>query len=221
MNTVSPSLVLASRSPRRRELLERLGLAHTVDAANIDESPLSGEAPRDHVKRLARAKCETVAARHAGDVVIIAADTTVDVDGEIFGTPRDVAHAREMLQRLSGRTHLVHTAVCVARGSGDQARGSGDPVRGRLDAARGSGDQPRCELDTAAVTMVPIDPDLLERYLATGESLDKAGAYAVQGEAAAFVASVNGHITTVVGLPVRLVERLVAPFGLLPTHTHP
>jgi septum formation protein len=200
MNTVSPSLVLASRSPRRRELLERLGLAHTVDAANIDESPLSGEAPRDHVKRLARAKCETVAARHARDVVIIAADTTVDVDGEIFGTPRDVAHAREMLQRLSGRTHLVHTAVCVARGSGDQ---------------------PRCELDTAAVTMVPIDPDLLERYLATGESLDKAGAYAVQGEAAAFVASVNGHITTVVGLPVRLVERLVAPFGLLPTHTHP
>ena len=200
MNTVSPSLVLASRSPRRRELLERLGLAHTVDAANIDESPLSGEAPRDHVKRLARAKCETVAARHARDVVIIAADTTVDVDGEIFGTPRDVARAREMLQRLSGRTHLVHTAVCVARGSGDQ---------------------PRCELDTAAVTMVPIDPDLLERYLATGESLDKAGAYAVQGEAAAFVASVNGHITTVVGLPVRLVERLVAPFGLLPTHTHP
>lgn len=200
MNTVSPSLVLASRSPRRRELLERLGLAHTVDAANIDESPLPGEAPRDHVKRLARAKCETVAARHARDVVIIAADTTVDVDGEIFGTPRDVAHAREMLQRLSGRTHLVHTAVCVARGSGDQ---------------------PRCELDTAAVTMVPIDPDLLERYLATGESLDKAGAYAVQGEAAAFVASVNGHITTVVGLPVRLVERLVAPFGLLPTHTHP
>ena len=214
MNTVSPSLVLASRSPRRRELLERLGLAHTVDAANIDESPLPGEAPRDHVKRLARAKCETVAARHARDVVIIAADTTVDVDGEIFGTPRDVAHAREMLQRLSGRTHLVHTAVCVARGSGD-------PVRGRLDAARGGGDQPRCELDTAAVTMVPIDPDLLERYLATGESLDKAGAYAVQGEAAAFVASVNGHITTVVGLPVRLVERLVAPFGLLPTHTHP
>ena len=207
MNTVSPSLVLASRSPRRRELLERLGLAHTVDAANIDESPLPGEAPRDHVKRLARAKCETVAARHARDVVIIAADTTVDVDGEIFGTPRDVAHAREMLQRLSGRTHLVHTAVCVARGSGDQAWGSGD--------------QPRCELDTAAVTMVPIDPDLLERYLATGESLDKAGAYAVQGEAAAFVASVNGHITTVVGLPVRLVERLVAPFGLLPTHTHP
>ena len=109
----------------------------------------------------------------------------------------------------------------VARGSGDQPRGGGDQPRGGGDQPRGGGDQPRCELDTAAVTMVPIDPDLLERYLATGESLDKAGAYAVQGEAAAFVASVNGHITTVVGLPVRLVERLVAPFGLLPTHTHP
>lgn len=199
MNTAAPSLVLASRSPRRRELLERLGLTHTVDAPNVDEAVVPGESPRDHVQRLARAKCAIVATRHPRDTVVIAADTTVDVDGEIFGTPRDVAQARDMLQRLSGRTHLVHTAVCVTRG----------------------GDDLRCELDTAAVTMVPIDPDLLERYLATGESLDKAGAYAVQGEAASFVSGVNGHITTVVGLPVRLVERLLAPFGLLPTRTNP
>jgi septum formation protein len=200
MNTTAPTLVLASRSPRRRELLERLGLAHTVDAANIDEAVLPSESPREHVQRLARAKCAVVAARHSRDTIIIAADTTVDVDGEIFGTPRDIDQARSMLQRLSGRTHLVHTAVCTARGSADDLH---------------------CALDTAAVTMAPIDPDLLERYLATGESLDKAGAYAVQGEAAAFVAGVSGHITTVIGLPVRLVERLLAPFGLLPTQTHP
>ena len=213
MNTSTPSLVLASRSPRRRELLERLGLAHTVDAANIDEAVLPGESPREHVQRLARAKCAVVAARYSRDVIIIAADTTVDVDGEIFGTPRNVDEARSMLQRLSGRTHLVHTAVCTARGSADD-RG---PVHSGLVPA----DDLHCALDTAAVTMASIDPDLLERYLATGESLDKAGAYAVQGEAAAFVVGVSGHITTVIGLPVRLVERLLTPFGLSPTRPTP
>jgi septum formation protein len=213
MNTTAPTLVLASRSPRRRELLERLGLTHTVDAANIDEAVLPGESPREHVQRLARAKCAVVAARHTRDTVIIAADTTVDVDGEIFGTPRDIDHARSMLQRLSGRTHLVHTAVCTARGSTDD---SGPMHSGSVPA-----DDLHCALDTAAVTMAPIDPDLLERYLATGESLDKAGAYAVQGEAAAFVVGVSGHITTVIGLPVRLVERLLAPFGLSPTRPTP
>jgi septum formation protein len=217
MNTTAPTLVLASRSPRRRELLERLGLAHTADAANIDEAVLPGESPREHVQRLARAKCAVVAARHTRDTVIIAADTTVDVDGEIFGTPRDIDQARSMLQRLSGRTHLVHTAVCTARGGADD-HGADD--RGPMHSGSAPADDLHCALDTAAVTMVPIDPDLLERYLATGESLDKAGAYAVQGEAAAFVAGVSGHITTVIGLPVRLVERLLAPFGLLPTQTH-
>ena len=208
MNTTAPTLVLASRSPRRRELLERLGLTHTVDAANVDEAVLPGESPREHVQRLARAKCAVVAARHPRDTVIIAADTTVDVDGEIFGTPRDLDQARSMLQRMSGRTHLVHTAVCTARGSAD-------------DHGSGPADDLHCALDTAAVTMAPIDPDLLERYLATGESLDKAGAYAVQGEAAAFVVGVSGHITTVIGLHVRLVERLLAPFGLSPTRPTP
>ncbi|MEY3925783.1 MAG: hypothetical protein RIQ63_1134 [Actinomycetota bacterium] len=216
MNTARPTLVLASRSPRRRELLDRLGLRHIVDAAGIDETALVGESPRDHVRRLARSKCETVAARYASEVVVLAADTTVDVDGEIFGTPRDVEEARAMLQRLSGRTHLVHTAVCVSRGRRETVtRGTG-PER-----AATSVDGTHCELDTAAVTMAPIDPDLLERYLATGESLDKAGAYAVQGEAAAFVAGVTGHLTTVIGLPVRVVERLLTPLGLPPTQAHP
>lgn len=216
MNTARPTLVLASRSPRRRELLDRLGLRHIVDAAGIDETALVGESPRDHVRRLALAKCKTVAARYSSDVVVLAADTTVDVDGEIFGTPRDVEEARAMLQRLSGRTHLVHTAVCVSRGRRETVtRGTG-PER-----AATSVDGTHCELDTAAVTMAPIDPDLLERYLATGESLDKAGAYAVQGEAAAFVAGVTGHLTTVIGLPVRVVERLLTPLGLPPTQAHP
>jgi septum formation protein len=185
MNTGAP-LVLASRSPRRADILTRLGVSFVVDSADIDETPLPNETPRELVLRLATAKCVAVAARHPVDTLVLGADTTVDVDGEIFGTPTDIDHARRMLQRLSGRTHLVHTAVCVS-----------------LNGSR------RAALDSAAVNMYPIDADLLERYLATGESLDKAGAYAVQGEAAMFVERVTGHLTTVVGLPVRVVEQLL------------
>jgi septum formation protein len=188
-------LVLASRSPRRADILRQMGVAFVVDSADVDETPLAGESPREHVQRLAVAKCLHVARRHTSDTVVLGADTTVDVDGEIFGTPRDVAHAREMLRRLSGRTHLVHTAVCVSHGT--------------LDAPATPDGHHRVAIDTAAVAMHPIDPDLLERYLATGESLDKAGAYAVQGEAAMFVREVRGHLTTVVGLPVRLVQQLL------------
>ena len=189
-----PPLVLASRSPRRADILTQMGVAFVVDSADIDETPLPNETPRELVMRLATAKCLAVAARHPADTVVLGADTTVDVDGEIFGTPADIDHARTMLRRLSGRTHLVHTAVCVAQG-GDH--------RADRDTKH------RTALDTAAVSMHPIDADLLERYLATGESLDKAGAYAVQGEAAMFVERVTGHLTTVVGLPVRVVEQLL------------
>lgn len=185
MNAGAP-LVLASRSPRRADILTRLGVSFVVDSADIDETPLPNETPRELVMRLATAKCVAVASRHPVDTLVLGADTTVDVDGEIFGTPTDIGHARHMLQRLSGRTHLVHTAVCVS-----------------LNGSR------RAALDSAAVNMFPIDADLLERYLATGESLDKAGAYAVQGEAAMFVERVTGHLTTVVGLPVRVVEQLL------------
>lgn len=191
------TLILASRSPRRSDILHQMGVSFIVDSADVDETPLVGESPRNHVQRLAVAKCLRVAARHPASDVVLGADTTVDVDGEIFGTPRDIDEARQMLRRLSGRTHLVHTAVCVANGSA-------------------APEQHRVAIDTAAVAMHPIDPDLLERYLATGESLDKAGAYAVQGEAAMFVREVSGHLTTVVGLPVRAVEQLLAPLGLLP-----
>ena len=193
MNLRTP-LVLASRSPRRADLLTQMGVAFVVDSADIDETPLSNETPRELVMRLATAKCLAVATRHPADTLVLGADTTVDVDGEIFGTPSDIDHARTMLRRLSGRTHQVHTAVCVAR------VGTHRTDRDTIHLT---------ELDTASVSMHPIDPELLERYLATGESLDKAGAYAVQGEAAMFVERVTGHLTTVVGLPVRVVEHLL------------
>lgn len=208
-------LVLASRSPRRADILRQLGLRFSVDSPDIDETPIAGESPREHVQRLAVAKCLHVARRHAPDTVVLAADTTVDVDGEIFGTPRNIDEARSMLSRLSGRTHLVHTAVCVAQGVRFAAVTATDSTPS-APSAPATVPPHVVALDTASVTMLPINPDALERYLATGESLDKAGAYAVQGEAAMFVQRVTGQLTTVVGLPAQLVERLLAPFGLLP-----
>jgi len=189
-------LVLASRSPRRADILREMRYAFVVDFADVDETPLAHESPRDHVQRLAVAKCLRVAARHPHETVVLAADTTVDVDGEILGTPRDADQAREMLRRLSGRTHLVHTAVCVACGFAALTEAPHDVA-----------------LDTAAVVMHPIDAAALERYLATGESLDKAGAYALQGEAGVFVRELRGERSTVVGLPMPLVRLLLDRHG--------
>jgi len=204
-------LVLASRSPRRAEILTQLGVAFIVDAANLDELPVVGESPQEHVLRLATAKCLSVAARHGADAVVLGADTTVDVDGEIFGTPRDIDDARQMLLRLAGRTHEVHTAVCV---TGYQPG---------YEPGHQTGEQPshQAVLDSATVTMTPIAADALEQYLLTGESLDKAGAYAVQGQAGVFVAKVHGDLSTVIGLPIPLVQQLLRPFGLLPPQPRP
>jgi len=209
-------LVLASRSPRRSDILREMGYTFVIDSADVDETPLAHESPRDHVQRLAVAKCLRVAARHPNESVVLAADTTVEIDGDILGTPRDTDHAREMLRRLSGRTHLVHTAVCVARGTHESFVISAHDVA--HDVA----------LDTTSVTMHPITPDSLERYLATGESLDKAGAYALQGEAGVFVRELRGERSTVVGLPMPLVRRLLdrhgvahTARGLSPDATHP
>ena len=206
------TLVLASRSPRRSDILREMGYTFVVDSADVDETPLAHESPRDHVLRLATAKCLRVAARHPHETVVLAADTTVEIDEDILGTPRDTDHAREMLRRLSGRTHQVHTAVCLARGTHETT------VSSTHDVA----------LDTASVTMHPIAPDALERYLATGESLDKAGAYALQGEAGVFVRELRGERSTVVGLPMPLVRRLLdrrgvahTALGLSPGATRP
>lgn len=184
-------IVLASRSPRRKEILEKLGLVFEIDPPEIDETPRESENPLSYVQRIAAAKADKVALRHEQQCVVIAADTTVALDGEIFGQPRDVDEARRMIQKLSKKSHSVHTAVSV-----------------RFDGKSANG------FDTASVMMREVTPELLEWYLATGESMGKAGAYAVQGQGAALVAEVRGEIDTVIGLPVWLLTERLAKVGV-------
>ena len=193
-------IVLASRSPRRVDLLTQFldhacgegVVSFSIEPADLDESPLEGETPVAHVRRLALAKARAVADRTVGgaNTVVIGSDTTVDVDGEIFGQPVDADDARQMLKALSGRTHRVHTAVAVIRGS-------------RVAET----------LETSLVTMAPITDELLEWYLGTGESLGKAGAYAVQGEGGVLVERVAGSTSAVIGLPVGALGELLANVG--------
>ena len=184
-------IVLASRSPRRKEILEKLGLVFEIDPPEIDETPRERENPLSYVQRIAAAKADKVALRHEQQCVVIAADTTVALDGEIFGQPRDVDEARRMIQKLSKKSHSVHTAVSV-----------------RFDGKSANG------FDTASVMMREVTPELLEWYLATGESMGKAGAYAVQGQGAALVAEVRGQLDTVIGLPVWLLSERLAKVGV-------
>lgn len=187
-------VVLASGSPRRREILAALGVAFEVQAADIDESVLPGEEPLDYVRRLAAAKAAAVAAGRA-DRLVIAADTTVVIDGEILQKPADPDEARSMARRLSGRTHHVHTGVAVALGRSTV-----------VDSA------------TSAVTFSPLSDELIEWYVATPEPYDKAGGYALQGAGAALVERVDGNVHNVIGLPVPLLLALSASVGrpLLP-----
>ena len=196
----SVQIVLASKSPRRVDLLTQL-LDHefgegvvtfAIDPPNIDESPLANETPIAHVQRLAVAKSHAVAARYNNAAVVIAADTTVDLDGKIFGQPADAHEAQAMLNELSGRTHQVHTAVAVVHLAKDGTI---------LSQAHG--------LDSAGVSMTEITPDKMEWYLATGESMGKAGSYAVQGDGGALVERVEGSLTTVIGLPLDLLSDLL------------
>ena len=193
-------IVLASKSPRRVDLLTQL-LDHqfgegvvtfAIDPPNIDETALTGETPIAHVQRLAVAKSHAVAQRYKNAAVIIAADTTVDLDGKIFGQPADEQDARTMLNELSGRTHQVHTAVAVVHLANDGTM---------VSQAHG--------LDSAGVSMLEITPEKMEWYLATGESMGKAGSYAVQGDGGALVERVEGSLTTVIGLPLDLLSDLL------------
>ena len=184
-----PALILASSSPRRRELLGSLGLRFTVRAADLDETPLAGEDPRDTVLRLARAKA--AARAHPGELVL-AADTVVVIDGELLGKPQDPADARRMLGRIAGREHTVLTAVALD-----------EPDRERRTAA----------VATSRVRMAPMSAEEIDWYVATGEPLDKAGSYAVQGLGALFVEEVFGNYTNVVGLPIPLTYRLFRELG--------
>jgi septum formation protein len=173
--------VLASGSPRRQELLAQLGLTFAAVTPDVDETPRPGERPADLVRRLAAAKAAAV----DGDPVL-AADTTVEVDGEILGKPLGDEDARRMLRLLSGRAHRVHTGVAVRAGE-----------RLGLDVV------------TTIVTFVPLQPAVIEWYVATGEPRDKAGAYAVQGRGSVFVERVRGSVSNVVGLPLTSVARLL------------
>ncbi len=182
-------IVLASGSPRRKQLLEMLRIPFRVIPPDVDEHVLPGEEPGHYVTRLSRAKAEAVMGRAPGEVVL-AADTTVVLGGAIFEKPESQTHAVEMLSRLQGQTHEVMTAVAVARD-------------GELAQA----------LDVSRVTFRPADRATLEAYVATGEPMDKAGAYAIQGLGAPLIERVEGDFFGVMGLPLRLALDLLARFG--------
>jgi len=169
-------IVLASSSPRRKQLLELLGLTFEVVPADIDETWRNGEAPAVHAERLAREKAATVARPEA---LVVGADTIVVIGGEILGKPRDAGEARAMLRRLAGRDHEVFTAVAVA-------------WQGKL--ASGT--------NRTAVHVRPLDDDTIAAYVATGEPLDKAGAYGIQGIGGGFISHVEGSRDNVMGLPL-------------------
>jgi septum formation protein len=179
-------LVLASASPRRAELLGSVGLEFDVLPADIDESTLPGEAPSDYVARLSNEKACVVAGRIGGGAVVVAADTTVDIDGRILEKPLDEQDARRMLGLLSGRTHLVHTGVTAVGPPGD---GAGE-------------DRSSTIVVETAVRFVELNDRAIDWYIETGEPFGKAGGYGIQGAAGAFVERIDGSVTNVIGLPL-------------------
>lgn len=185
-------IVLASGSPRRRELLAGLGLTFDVMAADVDESVCAGETPGGYVARLAREKAAAVEKRIGGGAFVIAADTTVSLGEEIFGKPADAAEAARMLERLSGHSHRVTTGVAVATPAGFVAD----------------------EVVSTQVTMRPLSGDEIRWYVATGEPFDKAGGYAIQGLAAHFITGVHGSVTNVIGLPLSETVLMLRRFGV-------
>jgi septum formation protein len=190
MTGTPPRVILASQSPRRRELLTLIGIAHVVQPADIDETLFDGETPVGHSERLAREKAHTIAHRDP-DAVVIAADTIVVVDGAILGKPKDTADARAMLQRLSGRGHEVYTAIAVAHGE-------------RTVSA----------VERVGVVFRPLGDAEIAAYVATGEPMDKAGAYGIQGYGATIVERVEGDYFSVVGLGLRRLVALLAELGI-------
>jgi septum formation protein len=179
-------VVLASRSPRRVELLKQLVDDFTVLPADIDETPHPHEDPVSYVKRLALEKARAVYMVSDSHVIVIGADTTVDLDGNIFGQPVDDEDARQMLRRLSGTTHQVHTGVAVVSATGEQV-----------------------EVVSSSVTFLDLQPEMLEWYIGTGESVGKAGSYAIQGHGSALVASSTGSMSNIIGLPLEETARLL------------
>jgi len=180
--------VLASQSPRRAELLAAAGIEFTVRAASVDETPRAGEDPLAYVLRLAGEKAAAVEA--ADDEAVLAADTTVVLDREIMGKPGDAAEASRMLRALAGRRHEVVTGVCLRRG--------GNSI---------------CDSASTAVWFAAMSEAEIACYVASGEPMDKAGAYGIQGLASRFIERIEGSYSNVVGLPVALVYRLLGGVG--------
>lgn len=184
-----PKLILASGSPRRVEILESVGWEFEKHAADIDESLREGESPENYVVRLAREKAEAVAANFP-DSIVLGADTTVVIGGEILGKPTDIDDARRMLRRLAGSWHEVLTGIAVVEAG-----------------------VTRSTMQRTRVKFIDMTDDEIEFLAANGDPLDKAGAYAVQAEAALFIESVEGEYWNVVGLPINLVYQLVMQKG--------
>ena len=186
------NIILASASPRRRELLERIGITgFTVAAPNVDESVEPGLSPAAMVEELSLRKARAAAKNFGSDELIIAADTVVALDGAVLGKPRDGDDAFAMLSALSGRENRVYTGVTVLRG-----------------------DRAVTQHEETAVTFRELSPDEIRGYIATGEPLDKAGAYGIQGVGALLVSGIRGDYSNVMGLPVFRLGRMLRDFGL-------
>ncbi|TVP57357.1 MAG: septum formation inhibitor Maf [Halomonadaceae bacterium] len=183
-------LLLASGSPRRRELLQQMGLTFTVAPVDLDETPRPGEAPRHYVRRMALEKAQAAQAR-ATEALVLAADTSVILEQQILGKPDNDQQAAAMLQQLSGRSHQVMTAVALA----------------------GPGGFLQDCLVVTEVQFCPLSDDQIHAYLATGEHRDKAGAYAIQGRGGIFVQHLSGSYSAVVGLPLQETAGLLAKAG--------
>ena len=213
-------LVLASASPRRQELLRNAGISFTVQPADIDETPLTGESPRECAERLAREKALAVWRDRPQDSVL-GADTIVVVDETILGKPVDAGDAVRMLRLLSGRVHRVITGVCLVRAvvSGqwpvvsDAVPGAAQLRETPYEILRTGSRELRTASETTLVTMSELSYDEIRDYIATGEPMDKAGAYAIQGVASRWIPRIEGDYSNVVGLPVALVYRMLREQG--------
>ncbi len=183
-------LILASGSPRRRELLSRLGISFEVITKNINESARAGESPADLVQRLSKDKALAVSLEHKEDL-ILAADTVVALDGRIMGKPHDKNEAFDFLSQLNNRTHEVFTGICLI-----------------------NKEQINTQVVCTRVTFGHFSDDILKAYTATGEGADKAGAYAIQGQGAFLISSISGSPTNVIGLPMQEVSKLLQASGI-------
>jgi septum formation protein len=188
------TLVLASASPRRQELLRHAGIPFVLQPADIDETPRAGETPRGYAERLAQEKALTVWKMRPQDVVL-GADTIVVVGETILGKPRDTQDAARMLRLLRGRVHEVITGVCIVKAADTKSKRGGPELRTVSESTR--------------VTMSEISEEEILAYVATGEPMDKAGAYAIQGMASRWIPRIEGDYSNVVGLPVALVYRML------------